>query len=124
MREITLLLLLLGAVQIHSMAYAKDKKKVNLTPPGQKAAEKEDPGSATRLLYEDPRNQNSITAGTDAKAGAVNAKVSSTCTDNMGMIYKQGDSGYSGCLRTFGKAPPSAVPGNKRNNSVGISIGN
>jgi hypothetical protein len=49
--------------------------------------------------------------------------VKSTCTDNMGMIYKKGDSGFDGCLRTFGKAPPSAVPGNKRNNSVGISIG-
>jgi hypothetical protein len=60
MREISLLLLLLGVLQIHTLAFAKDKKKMNLdlTPPGQVASEKEDPGSATRLLYEDPRNQN------------------------------------------------------------------
>jgi hypothetical protein len=125
MREISMLLLVLGFMQAHSFAYAKGKKKTNLdlTPPGQTASENEDPGSATRLLYEDPRNQNSITAGTDEKTQALSGQVKSTCTDNMGMIYKKGAAGYDGCLRTFGKAPPSAVPGNKRNNSVGISIG-
>ncbi|MGZ3658189.1 MAG: hypothetical protein ACXVB9_15965 [Bdellovibrionota bacterium] len=121
MREISLLLLVLGLVQIH--AFASDKKKVNLTPPGQTAASTEDPGSATRLLYEDPRNQNSITAGDEKKLP--NTGVKATCTDNMGMIYKKGDRGYDGCLRAFGKGIQPSLPGdNKRPNSVGITIGN
>lgn len=122
MREITLLLLLLGVLQMHALAAEKKKKPLNLKPPGQQAATTEDPGSATRLLYEDPRNKNSVTADADKKGLPVNAKA--TCTDNMGMIYKQGDAGYDGCLRAFGKGTAPQLPGdNKRPNSVGISIG-
>jgi hypothetical protein len=121
MRELTLLLLLLGIVNLEALAGAPRKKKLNLTPPGQQAATKEDPGSATRLLYEDPRNQNSLTAGSDKKMPG--AQVTATCTDNMGMIYKQGATGYEGCLRTFGKGTPPGLPGDKRQNSVGFTIG-
>jgi len=117
MREITLLLLLLGVLQAH----AGEKKKLNLTPPGQTAVTSEDPGSATHLLYEDPRNANSITAGSEKK---LPVQINSTCTDNMGMIYKQGDIGYEGCVRSFGKGTaPSARGDDKRPNSVGITIG-
>lgn len=123
MREVTLLLLILGILQVHEFASAAEKKKhVDLTPPGQDAANTEDPGSATRLLYEDPRNQNSLTAGAEKKVPSKGIKA--TCTDNMGMIYKQGDAGYAGCFRTFGKGTPPQLPGdNKRPNSVGITIG-
>ena len=95
---------------------------MNLTPPGQVAAETEDPGSATRLLYEDPRNQNSLTPGADKKVPS--PSVQATCTDNMGMIYKKGAAGYDGCLRSFGKGTPPRLPGDNRPNSVGITIGN
>lgn len=118
MREVSMLLLFLGLLQAHA---GEKKKKIDLTPPGQDAANTEDPGSATRLLYEDPRNKNSITAGSDKK---LPGGVKGTCTDNMGMIYKQGDAGYDGCIRTFGKGTPPALPGdNKRPKSVGITIG-
>jgi hypothetical protein len=124
MRELTLLLLCLGILQIHAYAepaQKKPQKKLNLTPPGQEAANTQDPGSATRLLYEDPRNQNSLTAGSEKKLPVT---VSATCTDNMGMIYKQSDAGYAGCTRTFGKGTPPKLPGdNSRQNSVGITIG-
>lgn len=118
MRELVLLLVVLFAVQAHAMP--KDKK-LKLTPPGQGASTTEDPGSATRLLYEDPRNQNSLTAGAEKKGVKVDVK--HTCTDNMGMSYKQGDSGYDGCMRTFNTATPPA-PGDKRPQSLGISFGN
>jgi hypothetical protein len=120
MRELVLLLLVLFAVQAH--AKPKDRKQpLKLAPSGQKAATTEDPGSATRLLYEDPRNQNSLTAGAEKKGPKVEVK--HTCTDNMGMSYKQGDSGYDGCMRTFNTATPPA-PGDKRPQSLGISFGN
>ena len=123
MREMILLLLVLAVLQAHALADTTKKKKkpVNLTPPGQVAAETEDPGSATRLLYEDPRNPNSLTAGSEKKVPS--RAVQATCTDNMGMIYKQGDSGYDACRRTFGKGTPPRLPGDNRPNSVGITIG-
>jgi|GEM_PF-6732863 len=118
MRELVLLLVVLFTVQAN--AKTKDKK-LKLTPPGQGAATTEDPGSATRLLYEDPRNQNALTAGAEKKGP--NVEVKHTCTDNMGMSYKQGDSGYDSCMRTFNTATPPA-PGDKRPQSLGISFGN
>ena len=123
MREIVLLLLLLVIVQVHASARSSEQKKgkLNLTPPGQKTANTEDPGSATRLLYEDPRNKNSPAAGSEKKMP--NSIVKATCTDNMGMIFKNGDAGYDACLRSFGKGT-QALPGdNKRPNSVGFTIG-
>lgn len=121
MRESLLLLLLLATIQSHASAAAKakDTKKLKLTPPGQQAQTTEDPGSATRLLFEDPRNKNSLTAGADQKGPKVT--VSATCTDNMGMIYKQGDPGFEGCQRTFDRAV--SPNDEKRNKSVGITIG-
>jgi hypothetical protein len=122
MREAFLLLLLLAVLQLHAIAKTPGKKgKLNLTPPGQKAANTEDPGSATRLLFEDPRNKNSLTADADKKTPRLGVKA--TCTDNMGMIYKQGDRGYEACLRSFGKGTQPALPGDQRPNSVGITIG-
>lgn len=119
MREVLLLLLVLGTVQVNAKEI---KKKLNLTPPGQKAQTTEDPGSATRLLYEDPRNKNSLTAGvTEEKAS--NVAVKSTCTDSMGMIHKQDDQGYAGCMRTLDKTGPKLPGDDKRPSSVGITIG-
>ncbi len=117
MRELVLLLVVLFTVQ----ANAKPKdKKLKLTPVGQGAATTEDPGSATRLLFEDPKNQNSITAGADKKTA--NIEIKSTCTDNMGMSYRSGDKGYEGCMRTFNtNQPPN--PTDKRPQSLGISFG-
>ena len=121
MRELFLLMLFLGVLQAHSFANASDKpKKLDLTPPGQDAADTEDPGSATRLLYEDPRNSNSLVA-TPEKKSLAGTRL--TCTDNMGMIYKQGSPGYDGCLRTFGSGTPPQLPGDKKNKSLGITIG-
>ncbi len=98
------------------------EKKLKLTPPGQKAQTTEDPGSATRLLYEDPRNKYSLTAGADKKTP--DGPVRATCTDNMGMIYKKGDAGYDSCLRTLNSQAPKLPGDDKRPNSVGITIGN
>ena len=127
MRELSLLLLLLGILQVQfrEPAHAADqkKRKLNLTPPGQDAANTEDPGNATRLLYEDPRNKNSLTADAEKKA-LPSSGIKNTCTDNMGMYYKQGDAGYDGCLRAFGKGTQPQLPGdNKRPNSLGFTIG-
>jgi len=123
MRELVLLLLILATIQTHAIGKNKDatKGKLKLTPPGQTAQATEDPGSATRLLYEDPRNKNSLASDADKKG--VLATTKGNCTDNMGMIYKQGDPGYEACLRTFGKTAPNLPGDNKRPNSVGITIG-
>jgi len=118
MRELVLLLLVLFTLQTQSNAA---EKKLRLTPPGQKAQTTEDPGSATRLLFEDPRNQNSLTAGAEKKVPT--SGVQSTCTDNMGMSYRKGDPGYDSCVRTFNTLPPNS-PSDKRPQSLGISIGN
>lgn len=129
MRELVLLLAVLLSVQVASAGKAASEKagkaaggkKLQLAPPQQKAQTTEDPGSATRLLYEDPRNKYSLTADADKKvpSGAVKA----TCTDNMGMIYKKGDSGYDGCLRTVNTQAPKLPGDNKRPSSLGITIG-
>lgn len=100
---------------------AAPKKRLNLTPPGQKAQATEDPGSATRLLYEDPRNQNSIAANTAKKGGP--APVRGTCTDNMGMIFREGDPGFEGCRRTFSVEQPRLPGDSKRSQSMGFTIG-
>jgi hypothetical protein len=122
MRELFLLLLFLGVLQAHSYASSADnKKQIDFTPPGQITANTEDPGSATRLLYEDPLNSNSLMGSQPAKRNAVNA--TPTCTDNMGMIYHQGAPGYDGCLHTFGGGTPPQLPGDGRNRSLGVTIG-
>ncbi|HEY8279228.1 MAG TPA: hypothetical protein VIH99_06380 [Bdellovibrionota bacterium] len=110
-----------------SVAHAKPskeelrKKHIKLTPPGQKAQTTQDPGSATRLLFEDPRNKNSPTAGADKKMPK--SAVKGTCADTMGMIYKQGDTGYEGCLRTENKTRPALPGDDKHPNSIGFTIG-
>ncbi len=122
MPKIILLLGILATLPLYANAKESKEKKLELTPPGQVSDSKEDPGSATRLLYEDPRNQNSITA--DAGKKDSKTKIKATCTDNMGMFYKKGDSGYDGCLRSFKNAQPNLPGDNKRPPSLGISIGN
>lgn len=121
MRELILLLVVLVTVQVHAQEVKKNKLK--LMPPGQKAQATEDPGNATRLLYEDPRNKNSLTHGVNLD-GTAKGPVTSTCTDNMGMIYKKGDAGYDGCLRTFSHVQPKLPGDDKRQNAVGFTIGN
>lgn len=122
MRELVLLLVILTSVQAAEASKDnKDTRKLKLTPPGQKAQTTEDPGSATRLLYEDPRNKYSLTADADKKTpvGAIKA----TCTDPMGMIHKKGDVGYDGCLRTLNSQAPRLPGDDKRPSSLGITIG-
>ena len=70
MRELILLLVVLFTVKAQGGPGEKSEKKLKLAPPGQKAQTTEDPGSATRLLYEDPRNQNSLSADAQKKAPA------------------------------------------------------
>ena len=120
MRELVLLLMIITSVQPAVASKTKDSKKIKLAPPGQKSQTMEDPGSATRLLYEDPRNKYSLTAGADNKQPESAFKP--TCTDSMGMIYKKGDKGYDGCLRTVNQQAPH-LPGDKRSPSLGITIG-
>ncbi len=122
MRELILLLVIL--VSVPAAVASKEKstkdKKLKLAPPGQKAQTTEDPGSATRLLYEDPRNKYSLTADADKKQPE--GVIKPTCTDSMGMVYKKGDKGYDGCLRTVNQQAPH-LPGDKRPTSLGITIG-
>lgn len=112
--------LFLACISLAAQA-APAQKKLKLTPPGQKAQATEDPGSATRLLFEDTRNMNSVVAGADKKTGG--AKITSTCTDNMGMIYRNGDPGYEGCQRTFSMEQPKSQGDKNRPASMGITIG-
>ncbi len=121
MRELVLLLVVLFTVQVH--AEDAKKKKIRHGNAEQKAQVTEDPGNATRLLYVDPRKNESLSHEIDSDAGRKNA-VTSTCTDNMGMIYKKGDKGYDGCLRTFAHPAPKLPGDDKRPNAVGITIGN
>lgn len=131
MRELVLLLLILGSIKVsaevlesknHKKLEAvasneQGKKKLKLAPsPGKN----EDPGSATRLLYEDPRDKNSPIAGVTVEPGSKKI-VKPTCTDNLGMVFKDGDKGYDGCMRTFNTQP--ALPETKRSSSIGITIG-
>jgi hypothetical protein len=106
MRVFALLVLLMPVA-----AVAAPKKKLDLKPQTTKV---EDPGSATHLIYEAP-------AKNMDKAEESTSVVKPTCTDQMGMIYKKGDKGYSGCLRTMDLAKPA----DKRHSpSVGFTIGN
>lgn len=97
------------AANIAKDAKTKTAKGLNLKPPAPKEA---DDGSATHLLYE--------TKAPEVKAGGL--KVSSICTDALGMTHKKGDAGYVGCLRTQDRLQPDTGKA-KRTNSVGISIG-
>jgi hypothetical protein len=122
MRELVLLLLTLASTQAALASKdIKDNRKLKLTPPGQKAQTTEDPGSATRLLYEDPRNKYSLTADADKKTP--DSAIKPTCTDSMGMIHKKGDAGYDGCLRTLNSQAPKLPGDDKRPSSLGITIG-
>lgn len=120
MRELFLLMALLGALQVH--AKEKSKKKVDLAPPGQAAASTEDPGSATRLLYEDPRSANSLMS--DAEKKQPKAAVQATCTDEMGMIHTHGAPGFDSCLRTQQnqRARPYHQPSDSKRPTTGVGI--
>lgn len=108
-------ILILALALVPALANAKPDKKIDLKPKHEKP---EDPGSATHLIYETPKADAPVPSNT-AKPKVTGT---ATCTDSVGMIYKQGDSGYAGCLRTMDVARPDQ--NDKRNRSVGISIGN
>lgn len=96
-------------------AHARTDKKVDLRPQG--VVKTEDPGSATRLLYEKPkREKEEVVNGRKTKVS-----INATCTDQLGMIFKQGDQGYEGCLRTMNRTKPGD---DKRHQpSIGITVG-
>ncbi|MCO5144259.1 MAG: hypothetical protein M9962_14310 [Oligoflexia bacterium] len=93
-----------------SPLYAKNNKKINLSPSYE---QKEDPGSATPLLYKvaDPN------LGKDKK----DLKLSASCTDSLGMVHTKSDPGYQACLRTLEKTAPD-LGKDKEKQSIGITI--
>lgn len=107
-----LILFLAIALPLH--LEAKTEKKINLKPQHGKS---EDPGSATHLIYESPKNSEKASE-VDGKGKIVAGQ---NCTDQLGMIYKKGDNGYEGCLRTMDAARPESS--DQRRKSVGITIG-
>jgi hypothetical protein len=98
---------------------AQAEKKIDLKPNATKEAKKpEDPGSATHMLYESPQKLEAETGKKSAKL-----KVSSTCTDGLGMVHKHGDKSYEACLRNMDKSAPTKTLNDKNRPSMGISIG-
>src|SRR5688500_12493491 len=106
-----LLLLALALTFSAPLPSAKSSKKIDLRP--QQSKSNEDPGSATHLIYEAPK------AAEKAESGKTKITVGQTCTDQLGMIYKPGDSGYKGCLRTMDLTKPES---NDQHKSLGITI--
>ena len=93
------------------------KKKLNLKlQPSKKDL---DPGSATHLLYVDPKKLQQEEANS-AKSGV---NVTTSCTDQLGMIHKKGDKGYDGCIRTLDKTSSSLQDSGKQKPSAGFTIG-
>ncbi len=124
MRESILLLVLLAVVQVRAHASTREaKKKLDLSPPNEQSLTRKDadPGSATPLLFKDPRTQPTPNFEEKEKKGEV--AVTTTCTDSLGMIYKQGDAGFSGCRRSENRAKPTDPPGARQQNTYGITIG-
>lgn len=107
MRHLLLALLILTAP-----ALAKTEKKLNLKPQNTK---NEDPGSATHLLYEPIKP-------IEGNSDEPKVQITQTCSDSVGMIYKKGDKGYDGCLRTKDLARPAE--NSRQRPSVGFTIGN
>lgn len=103
-----------------TLALAAEKKKVDLKPNSTKEAKNaKDPGSATNLLFESPQQLQSE-VGSAKKPGVA---VTATCKDHLGMIHKQGDKSYEGCLRTLDKTAPAKPTTDKNAPSMGITIG-
>jgi hypothetical protein len=106
-------LLLFLAIALSLSAPAKAEKKIDLKPHQLKDAQ--DPGSATHLIYETPK------AAEKTAKGKSKITLGQTCTDQLGMIYKPGNTGYKGCMRTRDLTKPESSDQVK---SVGITIGN
>ncbi len=112
-------LVLIALCLLPAAALASEKKKVDLKPNSAKAVKKaEDPGSATKLLYEDPKKLKSETAQNNGGIA-----ISSTCTDHQGMVHTQGEKSFDACLRTLDKTAPAKSPSDKNAPSMGITIG-
>lgn len=104
-----------------SVSAFAEQKKIDLKPEATKGVKKaEDTGSATQLLYKSPKALEAEAKKTKKPGVAVTA----TCTDNQGMVHKQGDKSYDSCLRTMDKTAPSTPASDKNRPSMGISIGN
>ncbi|MGZ3693514.1 MAG: hypothetical protein ACXWQO_04945 [Bdellovibrionota bacterium] len=104
-----LLVFLVFSLPLH--AESKPEKKLNLKP--QHVSDSDDPGSATHLIYEAPKTPEKANAKGKITMGQ-------TCTDQLGMVYKPGDTGYKGCIRTMDLTKPESTDQRK---SVGITIG-
>lgn len=94
------------------------KKKLNLKM--QPSKKDMDPGSATRLIYMDPKK---LQAEEQEEQGKSKLGISVTCTDQLGMIHKKGDKGYDGCIRTLDKTSSSLQGSDKQKPSAGFTIG-
>ncbi len=90
------------------------REKIDLRP-AERAKVSEDPGSATRLIYETPKP---IPANHPEK----DSRELMACTDSVGMIHQKGEPGYVTCLRYQNKAVPEATA-ERRGQSLGITIG-
>lgn len=90
---------------------AKNSKKVNLSPSYE---QKEDPGSATDLLYkvENPK----LGKGKSSKI-----RMTASCTDSLGMVHTKEDPGYEACLHTLENAAPETRK-DREKQSIGITI--
>jgi hypothetical protein len=114
-------LIVLAVCALHAHAETKKKEKLDLTPPGQTTETTTDPGSATQLLYADPKITENTKFEPQGKGSKV--KVVATCTDSMGMLHNKGDPGYEGCMRSRDRTQPDVNRDPRRGPTVGITIG-